>query len=94
MTDPLDPTTSITPPDAGAPPPPPVPQSSWRPPRERDTNVASIVVGLILVGIGAWYFLEQTLGFRMPRIAWRDLWPVLLILLGAFVIVRSLSRRS
>jgi hypothetical protein len=56
--------------------------------------VASIVVGLILVGIGVWYFAEQTLGIRMPRIAWRDVWPVVLILLGVVVIVRSLSRRS
>jgi Na+/H+ antiporter NhaD/arsenite permease-like protein len=93
MTDPIDQTTSLNQPDAGA-PPPPAPPSSWRPPRERDSNMASIVVGLILVAIGAWYFLEQTIGIRMPRIAWRDVWPVLLILLGVFVIVRSLSRRS
>lgn len=93
--DPIDPTTSLNSPGAGGPQPPPTaPPSSWRPPRQRDSNVASIVVGLILVGIGVWYFAEQTLGIRMPRIAWRDVWPVVLILLGVVVIVRSLSRRS
>ena len=97
MTDPIDPTTSLDDPAGGTPPPPPpraTPSASWRPPRERDSNLASIVVGLILVGIGVWYFAEQSLGIRMPRIAWRDVWPVLLILLGVVVIVRSLSRRS
>jgi hypothetical protein len=68
--------------------------ASWRPPREGDSNVAAIVVGLILVGIGGWYFLEQTLGIRMPRISWRDVWPVALIILGVFVIVRSQTRRG
>ncbi len=93
--DPIDPTTSLDPPGTDSPsPPPPAPSSSWRPPRQRDSNVASIVVGLILVGIGVWYFAEQTLGIRMPRIAWRDVWPVVLILLGVIVIVRSLSRRT
>ena len=97
MTDPIDPTTSLDDPGGGTPQPPPpptTPNASWRPPRERDSNLASIVVGLILVGIGVWYFAEQSLGIRMPRIAWRDVWPVLLILLGVVVIVRSLSRRS
>jgi hypothetical protein len=68
--------------------------ATWRPPREGDSNVAAIVVGLILVGIGGWYFLEQTLGIRMPRISWRDVWPVALIVLGVFVIVRSQTRRG
>lgn len=95
MTDSIDPNTSLDDPAEGAPPAPSAtPHASWRPPRQRDSNLASIVVGLILVGIGVWYFAEQTLGIRMPRIAWRDVWPLLLILLGVVVIVRSLSRRS
>jgi hypothetical protein len=96
MTDPTDPTTSTHQADPGPPPPqpPPTPNVTWRPPRERDSNLASIVIGLILVAIGAWYFLEQTLGIRLPRISWRDIWPVLLILLGVFVIIRTMSRRS
>lgn len=88
MTDPNDPT------GAAPSPPPPPPNSPWRPPRQRESNTASIVVGLVLVAIGAWYFLEQTMGIRMPRFAWREVWPVLLILVGVFVVVRSFDRRT
>ena len=90
MTDPINPTEPTEPSEPQA----QGRSTTWRPPRERDSNVAAIVVGLILVAIGGWYFLEQTLGIRMPRISWRDIWPVVLIVLGVFVIVRSMTRRG
>jgi hypothetical protein len=90
MTDPTNPTEPTEPPQAPAVPP----SAAWRPPRERDSNIAAIVVGLVLVAIGGWYFLEQTLGIQMPRISWRDVWPVILIVLGVVVIIRSQTRRS
>jgi hypothetical protein len=66
-----------------------------RPPRrERESNIASIVVGLIFLGIGVWYLLDQTLGLDMPRINWRDFWPIILIVLGGIVIYRSAKRRT
>jgi hypothetical protein len=83
-------TTPTTPNDG----PPPTPNASWRPPRRRESNTAAIVVGLLFVAIGGWYFLEQTLGIEMPRIAWRDIWPVLLIVLGVVIVVRSMDRRA
>jgi hypothetical protein len=81
MTDPAD-------------PPKPDPGVGWRPPREPETNVASIAVGLVLLAIGIWYLLDQTLGFDMPRIHWSDFWPVILIVLGAVMIYRSATRRT
>ena len=66
----------------------------WRPARDRDRNVASMVVGLVLLAIGVWYFLDQTLGITMPRIRWADVWPVILIAIGAFILIRSAARRS
>jgi hypothetical protein len=29
----------------------------------------------------------------MPRIVWRDIWPLILIVIGVIVIVRSLDNR-
>lgn len=84
MTDPTIPS------EAG--PAQPDPSRSRRP--RRESNVPTIVVGLIFLAIGGWYFLEQTIGIEMPRIVWREIWPVLLIALGAFMIVRSLGRRT
>ena len=94
------------PPEAGgsASPPPtePRPASEWReppwfPPRGRGaarrTSVASIVVGLIILGIGIYYFLDRTLGIAMPAIRWASLWPIVLIVIGGLILFQSFNRR-
>jgi hypothetical protein len=96
----------VRPPVAPAPPlraDPDRPVSDWREPpwfppdrpqhRDRGPSVASIVVGLFLVAIGLWYFLDQTLGIQMPEIRWGSLWPVLLILLGLVIVGQAARRR-
>jgi hypothetical protein len=67
---------------------------SWRPPRDRETNLASIVVGLLLLAVGAWYLLDHTLDIEMPRIDWGDFWPVILIAIGGVVIYQSIRSRT
>ena len=79
--------------DEAAPPPPP-PTGAWKPPKARDSNIASIIVGLVLLVIGIWYFLDQTLGFQMPNISWGDLWPIVLIAIGGVILYRSATDRS
>jgi uncharacterized membrane protein HdeD (DUF308 family) len=74
--------------------PPPNRGVDWRPPQERETNIASMVVGIIFLVIGVWYLLDQTFDVDMPRIAWGDFWPILLIAIGALMLFRSASRRS
>lgn len=67
---------------------------TWRPPRGREGNVASIVVGLVLLAVGIWYLLDHTLGIDMPRIDWGDLWPLILVVLGAAVLWQAVRRRA
>jgi Domain of unknown function (DUF5668) len=86
MTEPTNPTDSPAPP----PSPPYAPPPRTR--HDREPNASSIVIGIVLVAIGAWYFLDQTLGFAMPRINWRDFWPVILIAIGGLMIFRSMDR--
>jgi hypothetical protein len=81
MTEPADP----SPPERGV---------DWRPPHSRESNIASMVVGIILLVIGVWYLLDQTLGLQMPRIDWGDFWPILLIAIGGIMLVRSARRRT
>jgi len=79
------------------------PASEWREPpwfppdrsrsRSRGPSTAAIVVGLILLAIGLYYFVDRTLGIDLPGIRWGSLWPVVLILLGLVIVVRALSRR-
>ena len=87
MTEPAPPTSS--PPPASPPPPPP-----WQPPRQRGRNVASIVVGLVFLGIGIWYFLDTTLGLTMPDIEWDNIWPILLIVIGGVIVFRAATDRD
>ena len=59
----------------------------------RDTaDAATRVWGLVLLGVGIWFFADLTLGYEMPRVAWRELWPLLLIVLGLIVVVRGMRR--
>ena len=84
MTEPTQPNQPAAPPT----------EPPWRPPRNQEGNAAAIIVGLVLLAIGVWYFLDQTLGFEMPRVRWADLWPLILIVIGGAMLFRSVGRRT
>ena len=54
---------------------------------------ASRAWGAIVLAIGLWFFADVTLGLSMPSLAWRELWPIALIVVGLSVVVRGLGRR-
>ena len=68
----------------------------WFPPKDkakdRGPGSAAIVVGLILIAVGLYFFIDRTLGVDLPDVRWSALWPVILIVLGAIVLVRSVRR--
>jgi hypothetical protein len=71
------------------------PARDWR---DRDgarraIDTGAVVWGAILIAVGTWFFLDQTLGLEMPDVAWGDLWPVLLLIVGGTVILQGLRRR-
>jgi hypothetical protein len=82
----------------GLPPPRPIaPPPIAPPPRrtERDRGrTASVLFGLVILGLGLWFFAEYTLGYQLPRIRWSQLWPVFLIVLGLWVVLGSMRRGS
>ena len=49
--------------------------------------------GAILLVIGLWFFADQTLELDMPDLRWSQLWPILLIGLGAWIAIGSMRRR-
>jgi hypothetical protein len=90
-------TQPAAPPPSAASSPPvaaPPPDSSSRPPKQANPNVATIVVGLVILAVGIWYFLDTTLGLTMPRISWGDLWPVVLIVIGGVILFRAATDRA
>ena len=68
----------------------------WFPPRERDRRPSAfaLVVGLVLIAIGAYYFIDRTLGIALPSIQWSSVWPIILIVIGGLILVRSFQRKS
>ena len=95
-------------PPAGAAAPPPAPparppatdwrEPPWFPPRDQDrqrrrSNLGAIVIGLIILGIGVYYFFDRTLGIAMPRIQWGSIWPVFVVILGGLILLRAFERR-
>ena len=81
---------------APVPPVPPVPPMPERKRRDdRDAGrTASVLFGLVFLGLGLWFFADQTLGLELPRISWSQLWPVTLIVIGLWVVLGSMRRGS
>ena len=95
------------PPPPVAPPPqaPPAPGATgWAPPATtartprasgRDPGrTASLILGLILVAVGLWFFAQFTLGLDLPTVRWSQLWPLILILIGGWILLGSMRRGS
>lgn len=58
-----------------------------------DNRSSSVILGVILLAVGLWYFADQTLGLNLPRLTWNHLWPIGLILLGAWIVAGPFLRR-
>ncbi len=64
-------------------------------PAVRDTfDLAARLWGVVLLALGVWFFADVTLRVDMPRVAWNDVWPVALIVIGGLVVIRGMARRG
>jgi hypothetical protein len=87
-------TTPPTPPTPSSEPAPPPPPPAWRPlPADRGRN-RTLVFGVVLLIIGAWFFATHTLGLDLPDLDWDQLWPVALIGLGGWIVLTAFRQRS
>jgi hypothetical protein len=98
-----DPATATPPPPQAPPPPqqppapidtalPPPPARTWRPPQADQGRSASLIFGVIILAVGLWFFASKTLGLDLPDIEWSQLWPLLLIGLGAWIVLGAMRR--
>jgi uncharacterized membrane protein len=53
------------------------------PHRLRNLEVGRLIFGLIVLGFGVYYFVQKTLGIPIPNLDWDQIWPLLVIALGA-----------
>jgi hypothetical protein len=56
-------------------------------------RTSSLVIGVVILAVGLWYFADRTLGLDLPRLNWNDLWPIALIVVGAWIIAGPYLRR-
>ena len=64
--------------------------AAWRPPADHGGN-ASLILGIIVLVIGVWFFATRTLGLDLPDLDWGQLWPVILIVLGGWIVYSSVG---
>jgi hypothetical protein len=46
------------------------------------------------MAIGIWFFAEQTLGLELPTLQWSQLWPLVLIAIGGWILLTQVRRGS
>lgn len=72
-----------------APPPPAMPpEPPFGPPPGEGRRYGSIIVGLVILAVGLWYFADRTLGLALPRLDADQLWPIIVIALGVWLVIR------
>ena len=60
--------------------------------RRRRLDGGGLILGGILLLVGIYYLLQQTLGFDIPDLNWNQLWPVILIVIGGLVLYGAVTR--
>ena len=63
--------------------PPPVPQTIER-------NKGSLIGGLVLITLGALFLADE----MIPQVNFGDLWPVILIVIGAGLLINAITKRN
>ncbi len=60
--------------------------------RLRGPDRGAVVLGLIVLGVGAYYLLVNTFGLNLPELDWDKISPVLVIFLGVAIVLGAWVR--
>jgi uncharacterized integral membrane protein len=60
----------------------------------RRLDFGALVLGAVILFVGGYYFLRNTLGFKLDELDWEPIWPVLVIALGASILFGALIRSN
>jgi hypothetical protein len=55
-------------------------------------NGGGIVLGLILLVVGGYYFLRNTLGFDLGELDGEAIWPIVIVAFGSWLVIRNLTQ--
>jgi len=66
---------------------------SENPSVKETADLAGRLWGLVLLAVGLWFLADVTLDLDLPNLRWSELWPVVLIVVGGFVVLRGMARQ-
>ena len=58
----------------------------------RQVNLGALILGGLIIFVGIYYFLVNTLGWDLGELNWDAIWPVALIALGVAILGGALAR--
>jgi hypothetical protein len=61
--------------------------------RRRRLDIGALFFGAILLFVGGYYLLTNTLEMDLPELNWDRFWPVIVIGFGVVVLIRALQER-
>ena len=61
--------------------------------RGRD-GLGAVLFGAILLFVGGYYLLRNTLGFNLGELDGERIWPVVVVALGVIIVLRAVDRTS
>ncbi len=60
--------------------------------RLRGLDLGAIIIGVLVLGVGAYYVLVNTFGVNLPDLDWDKIWPLAIVALGIAILAGALSR--
>jgi hypothetical protein len=57
-------------------------------------DVGAVVFGGIILFVGGYYFLRNTLGFDLGELDGNAIWPIIVIAVGLAIVMRASRRRA
>ncbi len=57
-------------------------------------DLGGIIFGLVVLLVGGYYVLRDTLGLSIPELNWDQLWPLIVVVIGAAIVVGAWNRSS
>jgi hypothetical protein len=62
--------------------------------RLRNIDVGGVIIGLIILGVGLYYFGQKTLGLSIPDLEWDRIWPLFVVAAGIGIVLTNWARAN
>lgn len=60
--------------------------------QQRRLDIGAVIIGLVILGVGGYFLLENTFGLDLPELNWDMIWPLFIIAIGVGIVWRAWDR--